>query len=118
MPPSAKLRSKADFESIYARGSRRFDDAYLGLRVRPNDVGRPRLGLAVAVKTAGSAVRRNRLRRVIRESFRLEQHALPAVDIIVAARSASRNATSAQLRASLANFWNRIKAQCANSSAR
>ena len=115
-PPSARLRSKADFEAIYARGGRRFDDTYFGLRVQQNQLGRPRLGLAVAVKTMGSAVARNRVRRLIRESFRLEQATLPTVDIVVAARNRTRDATPGELRASLATFWNRIKAQCATPS--
>jgi ribonuclease P protein component len=112
------LRSKLDFDSVYARGSRRFDDAYFSVRAKPNALAHPRLGLAIAVKTLGSAVARNRLRRQIRESFRVQQHELPSVDIVVAARASARDATSAALHASLANLWTRIAAQCGNSSAR
>jgi ribonuclease P protein component len=86
--------------------------------VKPNDFQHPRLGLAVAVKTMGSAVARNRLRRRVRDSFRVNQHALPAVDIVVAARAAARTAKPAALHASLANLWTRIAAQCGTSSAR
>jgi len=80
-----------------------------------NDAGAPRLGLAVAVKVAGGAVARNRLRRIIRESFRLHQRELPAVDVVVSARPASRTATADALRASLAVLWKKVGERCATS---
>ena len=109
-----RLRSKLQFDAIYA-GGRRIDDKFFALRVKPNGLTHPRLGLAVAVKTAGNAVARNRLRRVIKESFRLEQYALPAVDIVVAAKFPSREAPAPTLRASLATLWQRVATTCATS---
>jgi ribonuclease P protein component len=109
-----RLRSKLQFDAIYASG-RRIDDRFFGLRVKPNGLAHPRLGLAVAVKTAGSAVARNRLRRQVRESFRLAQHELPAVDIVVAAKIPAREALASTLRASLATLWQRVATTCATS---
>lgn len=109
-----RLRSKPQFDSVYA-GGRRVDDRFFALRVKPNDLGHPRIGLAVAVRTAGNAVLRNRLRRLIRESFRLTQHELPPVDIVVAAKFPAREAPAPALRASLATLWKRVAAQCASS---
>lgn len=110
-----RLRSKLQFDAVYA-GGRRIDDRLFGLRVKPNGLGHPRIGLAVAIKTAGNAVLRNRLRRLIRESFRLAQHELPAVDIVVAAKFPAREAPADALRASLATLWKRVATQCASSS--
>jgi ribonuclease P protein component len=76
-----------------------------------------RLGLAVAAKTIGNAVARNRVRRTIRESFRLAQHRLPPVDIVVSARAPARDAQRARLRASLEQLWSQVIRQCAPSSA-
>jgi ribonuclease P protein component len=45
----------------------------------PNDAGHHRLGLAIS-RRAGNAVTRNRIRRLLRESFRLRQHELPSSD--------------------------------------
>ena len=67
------------------------------------------------MKTAGNAVRRNRLRRQVRESFRLAQHELPAVDIVVAAKFPAAGATAEALRASLATLWQRVASTCATS---
>lgn len=53
------------------------------MRYRINDKSIPRLGLIVSKKTAKLAVQRNYMRRVLRELFRLNQHHLPTVDLIV-----------------------------------
>ena len=109
-----RLRSKLQFDAIYASG-RRLDDRFFGLRIKANGAGHPRVGLAVAVKTAGNAVARNRLRRLVRESFRLAQHTLPAVDIVVAAKFPASEAPATTLRASLATLWQRVASTCASS---
>jgi ribonuclease P protein component len=64
------------------------------------------LGLSIAARTVGNAVHRNRLRRLIRESFR--QQRLPPVDIVIGARTAARTAAAATLRAALQRLWKQI----------
>ena len=64
--------------------------------------------MAVGLRVAGKAVRRNRIRRCVRESFRLHQHILPPVDVFVSARSAARNATGPEMFASLERLWRQI----------
>jgi ribonuclease P protein component len=66
----------------------------------------------VAVKTAGNAVERNRIRRVIRESFRLHQHEIPALDLVVSARTRVRGAASSLLRAQLEPLWQEVRTKC------
>lgn len=85
--------------------------------VRANEFGHPRLGLAVAVKIAGNAVKRNRIRRLIRESFRLEQARLPAADIVVGARAKVSEAPAPVLREALAALWQKVVKICAPSPA-
>jgi ribonuclease P protein component len=75
----------------------------------------PRIGLAVAVRIAGGSVQRNRIRRVIRESFRLHQHELPAADLVVSARARSRDASGPELHAALAALWKKVAQRCATS---
>ena len=115
LPAQRRLRRKLDFEAAYARGQR-FGTGFFAVTAKPNDIGAPRLGLAVSVKNAGNAVERNRLRRTIRESFRLHQHELPAVDLVVSARARARDAAGAELRASLLSLWKKVTEQCATSS--
>jgi ribonuclease P protein component len=112
LPAQRRLRRKSDFEAAYARG-RRFGNGLFAVTARPNDIGGPRLGLAVSVKNAGNSVERNRIRRTIRESFRLHQHDLPPVDLVVSARARARDAAGEELRTSLALLWKKVTEQCA-----
>jgi ribonuclease P protein component len=114
LPARLRVRHKRDFDAAYARG-RRMADGFFAVTVRRNDLGAPRLGLAVAVKVAGGAVSRNRLRRIIRESFRVHQRELPAADLVVSARPPARTATASALRESLAALWKKVGEQCATS---
>jgi ribonuclease P protein component len=110
-----RLRHKSQFDAVHAHGVR-VADAYFAVMARANEVGQPRLGLAVSVKTAGSSVERNRIRRVVREAFRLRQRELPSADIVVNARGRARGASAAQLRESLDQLWTQVAARCASSS--
>ena len=111
LPARLRLRRKRDFDAAYARG-RRVGDGFFAVTASNNDTGAARLGMAVAVRTAGGAVERNRIRRIIRESFRLHQHELPAVDLVVSARPSARAAAARALQLSLAGLWKRIGEQC------
>jgi ribonuclease P protein component len=114
-PAARRLRRKWEFDQLYARG-KRLGNSHFGMTVHANVLGQARLGLAVASKPFGGSVPRNRIRRLIRESFRLRQHELPNVDMVVSARPGARQASAAELRASLDGLWDKVKVQCAPSS--
>jgi ribonuclease P protein component len=109
--PRKRLHQPAEFRVVRQRG-RRFADAYFVLSVLANHHHHARLGLAIATRTCGGAVARNLIKRMARESFRLNQHSLPAVDIPIAAREAARLAARGDLRASLAGHWKKIAREC------
>jgi ribonuclease P protein component len=104
-----RLRRPAEFRDVYSKG-RRIGNEMFAANVLANSTGTARLGMAIAVRAAGNAVRRNRVRRLIRESFRLHQRSLPALDIIISARTAAWATEASQLREGLARLWQRIGA--------
>jgi len=82
--PRHRVRSRRDFEAVYAaRTTRRLGP--LVVHARLNGLGHARLGLAVP-RRVGPAPRRNRIRRRIREAFRLIRPSLPALDLVVHVR--------------------------------
>jgi ribonuclease P protein component len=83
--PHEHLRSPADFRRVYARRRSASDD---WLIVYACENGQPhlRLGLSVSRKF-GAATKRNRLRRLYREAFRLTRHEMPSgLDLVLIPR--------------------------------
>lgn len=99
-----RLRTKRDFDRVFAQ-PRRSRSRYFSVLSRPNTVGYARLGLAVSRRVDPRAVGRNRIKRVVRESFRHALPDLPAADVVVIAQHAAANAGNADLRDALAGHW-------------
>lgn len=74
---------------------------------RPNDLARARLGIAVSKKRCKKAAARNRIRRIIRESFRHAQAGIGGLDVIVMNQPAAADAGNRELFDSLARHWQR-----------
>ena len=85
-PKAVRVRSRLDFAAVYERGLR-IGDACMSLIALANEDSRTRLGLAVS-KRCGNSVRRNRLKRRLREAFRLSRAELPAgLDLVIQPRA-------------------------------
>jgi ribonuclease P protein component len=109
------MRRPAEFKRTYAAG-KRFGNEYFTASAQPNGLSWPRLGMSIAARNLRRAVDRNRVRRLIRESFRAHQQGLPSVDIIIGARIATKSADGPCIRAALDKLWHKITVSCANSS--
>jgi ribonuclease P protein component len=105
------LHQPAEFRDVKRRG-RKFADAFFSLSVLANHETYPRLGLSIATRIFGTAVERNRIKRLTRESFRLNQYSLPSVDVTVSAREPARHAKPGELRSSLDKHWQSIAQKC------
>src|SRR5690349_20723125 len=92
------LRRGADFQRVYDRRASASDGRLL-VFVAANELGYPRVGLSVSRKH-GSAVVRNRWKRLFREAFRLSRPDLPpSIDLVLIPRGAEPELE--ELRASL-----------------
>jgi ribonuclease P protein component len=81
-PRDARLVHKADFDRVFA-DNQRARTSYVMVMARPNQMGYPRLGMVIAKRLLARAVDRNRVKRCVRESFRLVLPELPACDFVV-----------------------------------
>lgn len=80
-PKDSKLLTSDDYQFVF-KNAKRFGNSAFTILARENGLSHPRMGLAISKKCAKNAVDRNRIKRILRESFRLNQHKLVAVDII------------------------------------
>ncbi|MCK5070520.1 MAG: ribonuclease P protein component [Desulfocapsa sp.] len=86
LPKTALLRKGREFDRVYRQGIRRHGKGFT-LIFCPNELGYNRIGISIHRKLKG-AVKRNRVKRIIRESFRLERALYPSgADIVFAVRT-------------------------------
>jgi ribonuclease P protein component len=98
-PKELHLRRPREFSAVYEFRCGA-SDAWLGISAMPNGREFSRVGLSVS-RRYGNAVRRNRLRRLYREAFRLGRQELPTgIDLVMTPRSPNEP-TLAQVQTSL-----------------
>jgi len=107
-PRESRLTKPAEFKRVFTRPTVS-SDRWFKVLARPDGGARARLGMAVSRQVDKRAVGRNRLKRVIRESFR-ERFAGggPAVDFVVLPRAESATICTRRLSQSLATHWTLI----------
>lgn len=109
LPRSARMITPADFKRVYGRGRRLAGELVL-IVAHPRTEPGHRLGLSVS-KDHGRAVRRNKIRRILREAFRLERPTLVGqYDVILIPRTPGTRYPLATLREELATLIARIDA--------
>ena len=113
--PAQRLVHKTQFDAVYQQGSKKLGDSCFLILFKPNGLNIARLGLSISSRTVGNAVNRNRIKRLIRESFRLNCAEFPAVDIVINSRTGAREATNAQLTERLTQHWQSMVKRCAHS---
>ncbi len=105
-PRSARLLQATDYSRVFNGCERRAGAKHLLLLTIPSD-GHSRLGLVIAKKHVKQANQRNRVKRVIREYFRLHPVTRPT-DFVVLARPGLAALTNQEIRESLARLWDKI----------
>ena len=101
----------ADYKKVFANPAKSTDKFFTLLAIK-NDLDYPRLGLAIAKKSIRKAVDRNVIKRAVRENFRLQQHTLINIDVVVLARRDAANASPQVLRKSLDRHWLKLTNRC------
>lgn len=111
-PRQSRLLKPAEFRYVFKQPVVSSDHLFK-VFARRGGLGHHRIGLAVSRKVDKRAVGRNRIKRVIRESFRLagpERHGLPEQgrDYVIVALPKAASSKNELLRQSLANHWQNI----------
>ena len=97
-PKTARLLSPKDYKPVFDNARYKVSTKQFLLLATASQARRPRLGLVIAKKHVSKAVQRNRLKRVLRESFRLRQSEIPLIDIVVLARKDADKLALVELR--------------------
>lgn len=102
-----RLLKTDDFSSVFALRNRKSRDLLQVSQSADNGLGHPRLGLVVGKKTAKRANKRNYMKRVIRDWFRLHKADLPPHDFVVSVSRPFNRENAAQAREQLAQLMSR-----------
>jgi ribonuclease P protein component len=94
LPKTYLLRKKSEYDNVYLRGKRVHGENF-SLILLPNNLKHNRLGISIHGQLKGAA-KRNRIKRIIREFFRLDRRflqekssrscELPSMDIVITVR--------------------------------
>lgn len=107
-PPALRLLRPAEFKAVFDGATFKVGQSQFLLLARPNGLEHARLGLVIAKKKVRLAVERNRIKRVTRDCFRLQQGVLPAVDLLLIARQDLSVVDNADFRAALLDAMKRL----------
>ena len=113
-PRNLRLRSNKDFQRVWQR-PRKFSGRYFMLIISPNHLTHPRLGLGISKKKVSTAVARNRIKRVIRESFRKQWQHFDGIDIVVLAKTGAAEIESKTIREQIEELWQTLTSYLAKS---
>ncbi len=116
--PHNRIKSGAHFSRAYRRGSRA-KGSIMQVVAFEHGEAHTRLGLSVGKRIWRSAVKRNRVRRIFREAFRLEYDALPkGCDLVMIPSVPALNPDLAETRAELVRLAKKAHARCVKRAAK
>ena len=113
-PVQLRLTRASDFQQVFKNNFRRSDNC-ITILVGNKPGNWPRIGFAIARKQVARAVKRNAIKRLIRESFRTNRHRLPERDMVIMVRREILALSSEEIRNRLERHWNGIIEQCEKS---
>jgi len=102
-----RLLNAYDFKQVFDNNSVRVAHPKLLILAKPNSLSTARLGLVIAKKNVPTSVARNRLKRVVRESFRITTIPVP-VDIVFLARKDAHKLSPEEMSTLLQQSWHKL----------
>ena len=109
---SLRLLRPGEYRAAIAQRCRS-DDRLFTVYAAGNELGRARLGITVSRRVSTRAVSRNRLKRLVRESFRHYKYSLSGMDLVVVARKDAVETQRPAIDRSLSRHWITVEQKCA-----
>ncbi len=103
-----RLLTARHFKAVFDSPTGKVPGKNLLLLARENELDRPRLGLVIGKKSVKLSVQRNRLKRLMRDSFRLHQDILVGWDIVIVARKGLGDVENPELHQHFGKLWKRL----------
>ena len=100
-----RLLKKSDYDQVFNQAKKIVTSEFIVL-YRDNTEGHARLGLALSKKIIAKAHDRNRVKRLLRETFRTRH--LPAVDIVILGRHGVAKVQNPVIITKLGNVWDKL----------
>jgi ribonuclease P protein component len=112
---TTKIRHQSEFDAVFKRGSRFLSDCF-ALHYLKMDRDYPRLGMVISKRNCRLAVHRNRLKRLIREHFRLNRAKLPGFDFVVLLKSSTEKMSDLERVSCIENLFSELMARVSGSA--
>ncbi|MGE8323628.1 MAG: ribonuclease P protein component [Pseudomonas sp.] len=103
-----RLLTPRHFKAVFDSPTGKVPGKNLLILARENGLDHPRLGLVIGKKSVKLAVQRNRLKRLMRDSFRLNQQLLAGLDIVIVARKGLGEIENPELHQHFGKLWKRL----------
>lgn len=118
-PKTSRLLNAADYKAVFGNAQFKVSCRHFLVLANRNSRSSARLGLVIAKKNVALAVQRNRIKRQLRNAFRLNRELLDELDLVVLARKDADKLDNKELKDSIDSLWqdlhNKMKRAAAKS---
>jgi len=106
-----RLLNAGDFKRVFDNTKYKASTRELLVLGAANDLGHSRIGFIIAKKNIRTAVHRNRIKRIIREFFRVHSSELDTADLIIMARRGFDQRSNSEINAAFSDLWKKLVRQ-------
>lgn len=110
-PKGSRLLTSSHFKAVFDNAQYKISCRHFLMLATDNKVERGRLGMVIAKKHVSKAIHRNRIKRLIRNSFRNTARNLCGIDVVVLARKNASELDSPLLADKLNVLWGDLQAK-------
>jgi ribonuclease P protein component len=104
-----RLLKSSEYASVLRHSCTTLRRGCFILHILKRSEGEARLGLTITKKNIAHAVDRNRVKRIIRESFRLQGQALHSMDIVCFVKREAKHSLNAVIRKNIEVLWKKLQ---------